>query len=483
MPFSTLSDHFTLFFASQTGNAESIARHIYSCARQLGFKGHIFPANHFQSLALAPNSALFSAVWILIISTTGDGDVPENGIGMYKLLRKLSRQPHSSLGIGLPLSHVRFVMLGLGDSNYSTFCGGAKRIHRGLIQLGANEIVPVTLVDDATPSGMEKEVEAWIHALLGDACASSLSSSSSSSFSSSSRVGILESVVKRAYHPHPVLYSTPVSPRLAHLHPLELKETHITPEPVSRTSTPELLLAPLKLQNPVPATLSPTLVVLSTLPHPHTINTEGIERGRQRRSTSRPCTPTLSSVSSENPSLHTRSASLSKIYLNQVVEKLDLVPTVTNNTSPTPSHNARGEVHGLAIPVAKSWRKVFSAPDALRPKSPSSPLHSPPILASHLSLSDTPCTSLVAETDMAKTFSKSSRDSHASSHLCHELILDEEALPKPLPVEFPDFAVVKQLQGVSKLPSSLSSFRFTRAHPREFLLSLFAAKIQQLFLF
>ena len=56
-------------------------------------------------------------------------------------------------------------MLALGDTNYSTFCGGGKTIEKGLARVGASRFMPTVYCDEA--EGMEKFVEPWFEQLWG----------------------------------------------------------------------------------------------------------------------------------------------------------------------------------------------------------------------------------------------------------------------------------------------------------------------------
>lgn len=51
---------------------------------------------------------------------------------------------------GRILSNVKFAMLGLGDSNYDVFNGGAKKVEQALKKAGAKPFVPTALADDGT---------------------------------------------------------------------------------------------------------------------------------------------------------------------------------------------------------------------------------------------------------------------------------------------------------------------------------------------
>lgn len=54
-------------------------------------------------------------VCIIISSSTGDGESPENGLNFFRFLRKLCVKKSN------PLCHVYYTMLGLGSSDYSKF--------------------------------------------------------------------------------------------------------------------------------------------------------------------------------------------------------------------------------------------------------------------------------------------------------------------------------------------------------------------------
>ena len=87
----------------------------------------------------------------------GDGDPPENA---RKFIRKINRKT-------LPedyLSHIHYALLGLGDSNYSTYCGGPKKLEKALRARGASTFYSTAFADDGV--GMEDTVEPWIDGLF-----------------------------------------------------------------------------------------------------------------------------------------------------------------------------------------------------------------------------------------------------------------------------------------------------------------------------
>ncbi|KAF9996550.1 hypothetical protein BGZ79_009718 [Entomortierella chlamydospora] len=140
------TDHLTVLFASQTGNAESISRNIYEQAQERGFKSSHFVLNDFAKVDWDKENCL-----VFIVSTTGDGDPPDNSTKFWRHLRKLK---------GVGLTKAKYAILGLGDTNYDNFCQTAKRLDTRLQELGASPFYARGLADDAT--GLEETVDPWI---------------------------------------------------------------------------------------------------------------------------------------------------------------------------------------------------------------------------------------------------------------------------------------------------------------------------------
>lgn len=76
-----------------------------------------------------------NAIWLICSSTHGAGDLPDNIQPFAKQLEKVS------------LSDTDYLVVGLGDSSYDTFCEAAKHLSTLMANSGANRLTNITLID------------------------------------------------------------------------------------------------------------------------------------------------------------------------------------------------------------------------------------------------------------------------------------------------------------------------------------------------
>jgi sulfite reductase (NADPH) flavoprotein alpha-component len=138
-----------VLYASETGNAESLANDIAGRAQQLGISASAEDLARYKTRELKNEQTL-----LFVSSTHGDGEPPEPALPFFEFLsgRKAPR-----------LEQLQFAVLALGDSTYSQYCEAGKTLDQRLEQLGARRLHQRVDCD----VDYEIDAERWIDAVLG----------------------------------------------------------------------------------------------------------------------------------------------------------------------------------------------------------------------------------------------------------------------------------------------------------------------------
>uniref|UniRef100_A0A7E4W6X1 Methionine synthase reductase n=1 Tax=Panagrellus redivivus TaxID=6233 RepID=A0A7E4W6X1_PANRE len=144
----TLSKDFLILFGSQTGQAESIADQIYAKCIDMKLDPRLCRMDEVDKEFFIEKETFA----VIVVSSTGDGDPPENA---HRFFRKICRKTLASDF----LSGLEYALLGLGDSNYSTYQGVPKKLDKTLAGLGGVRVLPRGEADDQV--GLELVVEPW----------------------------------------------------------------------------------------------------------------------------------------------------------------------------------------------------------------------------------------------------------------------------------------------------------------------------------
>ncbi|XP_043250700.1 NADPH-dependent diflavin oxidoreductase 1 isoform X1 [Colletes gigas] len=143
----------TILYGSETGTAQDVAEQIWKSAKRKRLRSTVSAMNDYDIQNLDTEKIV-----VFVAATTGQGDPPGNMGQFWRLLLR------KSLPATL-LANVKYGILGLGDSSYQKFNFAAKKLNKRLMQLGAEELLPIGLADDQHDLGIDAVVDPWLEEL------------------------------------------------------------------------------------------------------------------------------------------------------------------------------------------------------------------------------------------------------------------------------------------------------------------------------
>ncbi|MDR3404896.1 MAG: assimilatory sulfite reductase (NADPH) flavoprotein subunit [Chthoniobacter sp.] len=137
-----------VFYGSQTGTAEGLAKKTSKEAEKRGFAPKVVDMAKYDTVDLSSEQNV-----LVITSTYGDGEPPDNAQAFWNYLQGETAPP---------LAHLNYSVLALGDTNYSAFCQFGKNCDERFEKLGAKRVHPRVDcdVDYETPA------KAWTDAVF-----------------------------------------------------------------------------------------------------------------------------------------------------------------------------------------------------------------------------------------------------------------------------------------------------------------------------
>ena len=144
----------TVLFASDNGNAESLAKRLGARGRVRGLKTVVMAMDDYPLDDLPTEENM-----VLITSTAGQGEFPQNGRSFWESVRTNG---------DLDLSNVHFSVFALGDSHYWPrkedkiyYNKSGKDLDSRVAFLGAQRLTNIGLGDDQDPDGYQTGYAEW----------------------------------------------------------------------------------------------------------------------------------------------------------------------------------------------------------------------------------------------------------------------------------------------------------------------------------
>lgn len=137
-----------IMVGSVYGGAEYVAEQALPLLQQKGYQ-----VEWFQPAALDAVLAFNADCWLLISSTTGQGDIPDNLFPFFAQCRD-----------NFPLlTGKKFAVLALGDSSYGdTFCAAGRQLFELMTELQGKAVAPMLEIDAGETLQAEDVALPWL---------------------------------------------------------------------------------------------------------------------------------------------------------------------------------------------------------------------------------------------------------------------------------------------------------------------------------
>ncbi|KAK6075992.1 sulfite reductase, beta subunit (sulfite reductase hemoprotein) [Seiridium cupressi] len=144
----------TILFASDNGNAQSIAKRLGTRGRARGLKTTVLAMEDYPVEDLPSEENI-----VFVTSTAGQGEFPQNGIPFWHAIKD---------NTDLDLASVNYSVFGLGDKHYWPrkqdrvyYNKPAKDLDRKIDSFGAKRLAEIGLGDDQDPDGYQTGYSEW----------------------------------------------------------------------------------------------------------------------------------------------------------------------------------------------------------------------------------------------------------------------------------------------------------------------------------
>ena len=133
-----------ILYATQTGNAVTVAKKLQLLAKNQGFNANLVEMNYhnINTFRQLRNVAI-------VTSTYGNGEVPEMGIDFWNELKSSK----------VEMVNLRYGLIALGDKSHKIFCGAGKAISKKLDDLKCIKVIQNLECDGDTEGTYEWSIK------------------------------------------------------------------------------------------------------------------------------------------------------------------------------------------------------------------------------------------------------------------------------------------------------------------------------------
>ena len=133
-----------ILYATQTGNAETVAKKLESLAKERGFIANLNEMNfhNINTFRQLRNVAI-------ITSTYGNGELPDMALDFWDELKNSKTR----------ISSLRYGLITLGDRSHEIFCGGGRSISKKLEELDCKKVIKNLECDGDTEGTYEWSIK------------------------------------------------------------------------------------------------------------------------------------------------------------------------------------------------------------------------------------------------------------------------------------------------------------------------------------
>lgn len=143
-----------IYYGSQTGTCECLSFNLKSTLEEKYKLYTICDSLNNFDFSIKNDEHIF----IIITSTYGTGDSPENAAQFWRHIK--SRKLKNDY-----FNNMKYIILGLGDSNYIQYCGFAKKIDKRLLDLNASKMYDTFYIDSAI-NETEQQFDIWVNKII-----------------------------------------------------------------------------------------------------------------------------------------------------------------------------------------------------------------------------------------------------------------------------------------------------------------------------